>query len=256
LARVSPPSCPGSFNTFLRLRRNLHRVFLLYWMTRLSRRVRHGSQEPGWKAALTKQILIIRCATPNDWLRRPSTRSHLQRLSNLSRKTKAPYPLDTTAPSQVEQLVAAALDSRPLEAPWSLPRRILFRFICFYLVLYIASNMAPLAPDVPWLTNAWNVVWHKLVPWAAIHMFHLSGKATTYFDTGSGDTTLDYVQTLLFVVFSVSAAVIWSLADHRRKDYRWLHSWLRVLVRYSLAYTMLLYGLGKVFPGVPEKIIG
>jgi hypothetical protein len=42
--------------------------------------------------------------------------------------------------------------------------------------------------------------------------------------------------------------VTWSLADHQRKDYRWLHSWLRVAVRYTLAFTMLDYGLIKVFP--------
>jgi hypothetical protein len=147
--------------------------------------------------------------------------------------------------------VAAAPKPRPPAAPWSLPQRISFRFVCSYLVLYIAFIIAPLAAGllhVSWLTDFWNAVWHKVVPWVAIHMFHLSGKATTYFDTGSGDTTLDYIQTLLFVVFAVATAVIWSLADHQRKDYRWLHSCLRVLVRYSLAYTMLLYGLDKVFP--------
>jgi hypothetical protein len=133
-------------------------------------------------------------------------------------------------------------------ASWSLPQRIFFRFVCSYLVLYIPSKAGlPLIFDLPpgsWLAEALYTGWYKLVPWVAIHMFHLSGKD---FDAHSGDTALDYIQTLLLLIFAAVAAGIWSLADHQRKDYRWLHSWLRVLVRYSLAATMLEYGFSKVF---------
>jgi len=131
--------------------------------------------------------------------------------------------------------------------------RICFRFACCYLLLYMAPSGVRLSlievlPGVSWLVDAYVGLWHKLVPWVAIHIFHLSGTATTYFPTGSSDTTLAYVENLLFVVFAALGMVIWSLADHQRKDYRWLHSWLRVAVRYTLAFTMLDYGLIKVFP--------
>ena len=39
-----------------------------------------------------------------------------------------------------------------------------------------------------------------------------------------------------------------SIVDRRRPDYRALHDWLRVLVRYTLAIAMFTYGIGKVFP--------
>jgi hypothetical protein len=41
-------------------------------------------------------------------------------------------------------------------------------------------------------------LWHALTAWVAIHVFGLSGQVTTYFPTGSGDTTLAYIENLLF----------------------------------------------------------
>ena len=45
-------------------------------------------------------------------------------------------------------------------------------------------------------------------------------KATTYFPTGSGDTTLDYIENLLYLVFAIAAALVWSIADRKRLNYR------------------------------------
>jgi hypothetical protein len=109
-------------------------------------------------------------------------------------------------------------------------------------------SLIEVVPGGSWLAQGYSWGPHKLVPWAAIHLFHLSGKPTTYFPTGSGDTTLGYIENLLFVVFAALATVVWSLADQRRKEYRWLHSWLRVGVRYTLGFTMLGYGFAKVLP--------
>jgi uncharacterized membrane protein YphA (DoxX/SURF4 family) len=144
---------------------------------------------------------------------------------------------------------------QPIDAaPWSLGRRIVFRLLCCYLLLYMAPDppgrfdLVDMIPGGSYVANAYGGLWHKLVPWVAIHVFHLGGKATTYFLTGSGDTTLDYIENLLFVVFALVATVVWSLADRKRKDYRTLHGWLRLAVRYTLAFTMFTYGFAKVFP--------
>jgi len=143
----------------------------------------------------------------------------------------------------------------PTETPhWSLAHRIVFRFLCCYLLLYMAPDppgridLVDVIPGGSYVANAYGGLWHKLVPWVAIHIFHLTGKATTYFLTGSGDTTLDYIENLLFVVFAAVAVLVWSLADRKREDYRTLHSWLRLAVRYTLAFTMFGYGFAKVFP--------
>src|SRR5262249_26898774 len=164
-------------------------------------------------------------------------------------------PLSSDVQSQPEQVAAQTPQQRPLTAPWSLTRRVVFRFVCCYLLLYMAParpdgrvNLVEVIPGGSWLANGYCGLWHKGGSWGGIHIFHLNGKATTYFPTGSGDTTLDFIEDLLFVVFAAVGAAVWSVADQQRTEYRRLHSWLRVLVRYTLAFTMLAYGFDKVFP--------
>jgi len=50
-----------------------------------------------------------------------------------------------------------------------------------------------------------------------------------------------------FVTIAVIAAMVWSLLDRRRPNYT-LYAWLRLLVRYALAFTMLSYGFAKIYP--------
>jgi hypothetical protein len=123
-----------------------------------------------------------------------------------------------------------AITSAP--APWPGLQRILFRFVFCYLALYAI----PIKP------------WSALIPWIAIHIFHLSGQATTYFVTGSGDTTLAYIENLFFAVTAAFATIVWTLIDRKRPDYRVLHSWLRLFIRYTLAGVMFSYGFAKIVP--------
>ena len=94
----------------------------------------------------------------------------------------------------------------------------------------------------------WTWLVHQACPWIAIHVFHLSGPRTTYFPTGSGDTTLAWIENLLFVLTALVATAIWSLLDRKRFEYRAAHAWLRLLLRYTLAFTLLSYGFVKVVP--------
>ena len=85
-------------------------------------------------------------------------------------------------------------------------------------------------------------------PGWAIRFFHVTGQPATYFRTGSGDTTLAYIQNLLFVVFAlVGIALAWSVLDRKRPNYITLHAWLRLMVRYTVAFTLFSYGFAKVF---------
>ena len=122
-----------------------------------------------------------------------------------------------------------------------------------YFVLYCGPqtgqvSVLNIVPGVSKVNQWYERGWHTVVPWVAIHTFHLSGQATTYFRTGSGDTTLAYIQNLLYVLLALTATLIWSVLDRRRKDYRELNRWLRILLRYTLALTMFSYGFAKVFP--------
>ncbi len=149
--------------------------------------------------------------------------------------------------------LASSSPATPLPE-WGVAKRILFRFVCSYLILYNLPmmghvNLLEAIPGVTWLSEKYIRVWHTIVPWVAIHAFHLSGPVTVYPDgNGSGDTTLDYVENLCLIVVAVIATLLWSLFDFKRRDYRRLHFYLRVYVRYSLSFTLFGYGFAKVFP--------
>jgi len=100
-----------------------------------------------------------------------------------------------------------------------------------------------------WYYKIWEAygdLWHKIIPWVAAKVLHLS-YPITIFTNGSGDTTYDYVNLLTFFTLALAGAGIWSVLDRQRRSYDKAYYWLRVLVRYSLAYTMMLYGFIKVF---------
>ncbi|HWD00382.1 MAG TPA: hypothetical protein VG456_26680 [Candidatus Sulfopaludibacter sp.] len=137
--------------------------------------------------------------------------------------------------------------------PWPFALRLLFRFLFCYYVLYMApahgtANLLSSVPGTSWLTKPYMNLWDGIETWVAVHVFHLAGEVTTRFLTGSGDTTLDYVETLCNVVVSLAGMAIWSVLGRRQLEYTRLHSWLRLLLRYTLGVTMLSYGFAKVFP--------
>jgi uncharacterized membrane protein YphA (DoxX/SURF4 family) len=141
----------------------------------------------------------------------------------------------------------------PYPAAWSLAHRLFFRFLAVYFLLYSLPNPGTFSifTSVPFGATVfrWYVnVWRAICPWVGSHVFHLTGRAITYVPTGSGDTTLNYIENMLFVLVALAAALIWSVLDRKRKDYRQVEPWLRLLVRYTLAFTLLGYGFAKIFP--------
>jgi len=140
---------------------------------------------------------------------------------------------------------------------WSLPQKLAFRFFCVYWLLYAlpesgrisAFSILSVIPKAgPWMISQYEKMWHTLVPWVATRFFHVTGQPATYFRTGSGDTTLQYVNNLLYVLVALTALAVWSVLDRKRPNYRTLGAWLRLLVRYNLAFTLFGYGFAKVFP--------
>ena len=132
--------------------------------------------------------------------------------------------------------------------------RVAYRFICCYLILYILPdeghvNLIGPIPGSSFLIKNYVGMWQAFVRWVAVHWFHLSGpvvlRAT---GQGSGDTTLDYVQHFCYLLIAAAAALTWSVLDSQRPNYRRLHAWLHIAVRYALAFTMFGYGFAKVIP--------
>ncbi len=89
-------------------------------------------------------------------------------------------------------------------------------------------------------------MWKLVVPWFGEDILHLP-YYITIFTNGSGDTTFNYVQVLIFLILSIALSSIWTLLDRKRINYKKLYYWIRVLVRYYLAYMMMSYGFAKIF---------
>src|SRR5262249_21326568 len=49
-----------------------------------------------------------------------------------------------------------------------------------------------------------------------------------------------------FLLLAAAGTLLWSLLDRKRPQYRRLHEWLRVYVRFYVATTLITYGVVKV----------
>jgi uncharacterized membrane protein YphA (DoxX/SURF4 family) len=129
--------------------------------------------------------------------------------------------------------------------PWNLALRIAFRFSFCYIILYYIEWVTGMLPWSESLGKAYGKIWESVIPWVAAKILHLS-KPVVVLQNGSGDKTSDFVQLFCFLVLAAIATLVWSAIDWRRKDYRRLHEWLRVYVRYVLAFILFTYGIAKV----------
>jgi hypothetical protein len=141
----------------------------------------------------------------------------------------------------------------PSTQTWSPLRRMVFRFVFSYLVLY---NFPFPLDTIPWLgeilIQPYTDLWNAFVPWAGKHLFHIN---ITVRPNGSGDTTYNYVQVFCYLVIALAVAAVWTLLGAflakrrtRRVDYDRLSEGLRTYVRFSLGAAMISYGAYKVIP--------
>jgi hypothetical protein len=149
----------------------------------------------------------------------------------------------------VEARVAVA-PTEP-EARWSAATRIAFRFCFLYFGLYVLTTQMlgglwvlrkPSPPDLG-ATGRMK----GLVVWVATHVFHVHYQYVTNL-TGSGDKTVDWIHAFCLFVFSAIATAVWSLADRRRANYRSLHTWFHLFLRFAAGTTMVGYGMVKAIP--------
>jgi uncharacterized membrane protein YphA (DoxX/SURF4 family) len=128
---------------------------------------------------------------------------------------------------------------------WSLPRRIAFRFLCAYFFLYSFPFPVGLIPFTERIAEAYDKLWLPIVPWVGKHILNLNREISGV-PNGSGDTTYAYIQNLCLLALAIVATALWSALSRRREHTKLDHA-LRIYVRYVLAFTMLSYGMLKVF---------
>src|SRR6185312_4382607 len=93
---------------------------------------------------------------------------------------------------------------RPAPRPeWHFATRSFFRLACVYWPPYsLPSTWRISFVGVIPGAQAYKSVWESIGRWVAVHAFHLSGPVTVSRFTGSGDTTLDYIEELCFLVLT------------------------------------------------------
>jgi len=124
-----------------------------------------------------------------------------------------------------------------------------FRLLAVYFALDALPDLVLRLPRGGSLLVPYWKTWNAVLPWFGAHILHLSNPQRLQLPVVSvllGDFTGAYVLMLVFLVLAVIVATIWTLADQQRSDYRMLHGWLRVYVRYALAFSMLGYGISKL----------
>lgn len=131
-----------------------------------------------------------------------------------------------------------------LDQRWSSFQKIGFRFAFIFFIL-IASpwNWIPFVSD---FTGSYAyypsfIVQNYILKWNAEPVWE-------HGPTGSGDTIDDWVLFFTWISVSVIGCIIWSLADRKRENYVVLNYWLRVGLRYFVAFVMFIYGFDKIFP--------
>ena len=133
--------------------------------------------------------------------------------------------------------------SNEFATEWGPARRILFRFVFVYFILYIFPFPLNAIPGLENVVKPYGELWNAIVPRVGKLLF---GVTITVFPNGSGDTTYNYVQVFCLFLIAVTVAAIWTVLDRKRISYPALYRGLRVYVRYSLATTMITYGAVKV----------
>lgn len=118
--------------------------------------------------------------------------------------------------------------------PWALFRKLVFRFVTIYFLLYSAGMLGGLQ----WF-------WTPLATWTGKLLIRPDFEITVW-TNGSGDTTYNYLVTLCTFILSLLICAVWSILDRKRAGYDRLLYWVRAVICYCLASAMITYGMAKL----------
>jgi hypothetical protein len=149
------------------------------------------------------------------------------------------------------QMEAEEILIAPQRCSWPLISRIAFRWCFVYFTLFCLSNQILLSLlPIPGLFRgdlAALAPVRKMVFWTAEHVFH-AAMPLVYQGSGSGDKTFDWVLSFCLLAIAALATAVWSALDRKRAEYRALHKWFYVFLRFAAGSQMLIYGMAKLVP--------
>lgn len=131
------------------------------------------------------------------------------------------------------------------EESWSAIKKISFRFFFSYFSLFIIFQNNGTYPFYNYVTELYNKVLYKFIPYIGEHLLGITYKIRTG-PNGSGDTTYDYIVVLMILIISILATIIWSLLDRKSTNYKKLYYWLTVAIRFYIGIMLINYGIWKL----------
>lgn len=125
------------------------------------------------------------------------------------------------------------MDNTIVDTPrWSVAQKLAFRFLGFYFFVYAIPFSFQL-----------GFIWDPLVALAS-KITGMDYVANQF--TGSGDTGYAYLQHFALLCITIIVGIIWSVLDRKRANYNKMLFWMLVVMRYTLAVILIMYGSIKL----------
>src|SRR6187399_2272451 len=130
---------------------------------------------------------------------------------------------------------------------WTFPQKILFRFFFVYFILYCFPFPIVSFQSTQPITYPYMTFMEWIVPKVGRLFFNWEIE-NSRFAFRLADSAFGVVCLFINLVFALLITLFWSIADRRRVNYEKLNVWFLLYIRYYLAFTLLSYGMNKVFP--------
>jgi hypothetical protein len=135
--------------------------------------------------------------------------------------------------------------------PWSLLKKIVFRFFLIYFISYYALSWSlyyiEKISGIEEVTKYHSQLNTWVVKTANKNIFHI--KEVLLEPTGgSGDTSFGWAELCFYLCLSLVISLVWSILDRKRDMHAHTGYWLRTGIRYFLITVLFFYGIIKIFP--------
>lgn len=124
---------------------------------------------------------------------------------------------------------------------WKSWEKILFRFFFIFLLLLILPIIGEVL-RVLFTTNWLHFHFHQLFDLSKYQVHFISENKLPRWGIGA------FANWGIAILIALIGTAIWTRKDKTRKEYNVLYYWLRVVVRYRLAFVLITYGFIKFFP--------
>jgi hypothetical protein len=133
--------------------------------------------------------------------------------------------------------------------PWNISKKIAFRFAFIFFMLFIVLLDWSVNPVFEYFYYEGNLAefLNGLISWVGHNLFGISYTLISPYDGQHNDRTYIYLLYFTMAALAVIGTIAWSVLDRKRTHYETLYYWLTVIIRYYLAFTLLLFALEKFF---------